>query len=170
MKITKLLLTLSLCSTLQASDLKLRYVIDGDTVVFSPKITCRLAYIDTPESKRNNKAQRDLQASLPGIEMEDIVWAGRLAKKYTKSIMPKGRYYHVDITGKDRYGRKICKIYDQGESINEKIIRNGFAVPFFKYIPRSLHAHMQKLNKKAREEKKGLWRAYPKVLASMEGR
>ncbi len=150
---------------IHAEQEELRYVIDGDTVVFS-HTTCRLAFIDTPESKPNQKARKDIQGNRD-VSVDDVVHAGRLSKNYLKSIMQKGRSYEFDVMSVDHYGRSVCVIYDEGHSINDNIVRNGFAVPFWSYIPNNKKQDMINLVRRANNNNKGLWRANRPVMEMM---
>jgi len=158
---------LSLLSPLHAEQRVLRYIVDGDTVVFK-KSVCRLAYIDSPESKRNKKAKRDI-LRCSNVNIDDVVESGREAKRYLHSLMQKGRSYDVKVVDVDRYGRDVCLIYDQDqESINERVVKNGFAVPFWKYIrssdvKRAMVDHVRYANTK----NKGVWRTHRNVMECM---
>jgi endonuclease YncB( thermonuclease family) len=168
MKKIILSLALLLSSSSLLADVKtLRYVIDGDTVVFNGGSTCRLSYIDCPESKRNAKATRDV-AKCPAVSLDDIVESGRYAKRYLKSIMRKGTAYEVDIIGRDRYRRDICIIYKDGVSINEIMVRNGFSVPFWRYIKQAdVKKRMVSHIRYANEHNKGIWRTHRNVMECM---
>jgi endonuclease YncB( thermonuclease family) len=144
---------------------KLRYVIDGDTAQFQ-SMRCRFSYVDTPESGNNPKALRDSRAM--GIPLEDIYDAGRIAKRYVKSRLHKDNYYRIDVKKGMTHGRKICVIYlDEEHTINELLVRDGFAVPFWKYIPKRMRYHYRKLALLAKKEHKGLWRLHPLVMIKM---
>jgi endonuclease YncB( thermonuclease family) len=150
----------------EAKEGKLKYIIDGDTLVFTNGDKCRLAYIDAPESKRNKKITRDV-ANCKNVLIEDIVWSGRFSKKYLKSIMKKGELYQYDIVAVDRYKRKVCDI----EDYNKRMVEFGFAVPYWRYIKsKKLKDEYQKLLLKAKEGNRGVWKAYPEVLECMDER
>lgn len=145
---------------------KLRYVIDGDTVKFA-KTTCRLAFIDTPESKMNNKLKRDIKKN-PNVSAEEVIKAGRISKNYLQSVMRKGHSYKFDVIGTDRYKRSICVIYSgDGDSFNGKLVSNGFAVPFWRYVPSNIKQTMVKRVRSAKAQNKGLWRTNPSVMEMM---
>ncbi len=167
-KKTNLLFAIVLTFTisLQAQTEKLRYVVDGDTVRFS-QTTCRLAYIDTPESKSNNKAKKDIRKD-PRVSINDVVKAGRISKNYLKSIMRKGKVYSFDVTTIDRYGRSVCIIYKNDQSVNDMIISNGFGVPFWRYIPKSMQPKYRNLMTKADNGGRGLWRTNRPVMEMMK--
>ena len=164
MRYTLIILMISL--VLFGETQKLRYVVDGDTVRFK-NANCRLAFIDSPESKRNIKAQKDV-ADCSNVLINDIVEAGRYSTRYLKSILIKGKTYEIDIIGRDRYEREICIIYSDGESVNEKIVKNGFAVPFWKYIKdpdvkQKMIGHIRH----AKKHNKGIWRTHSNVMECM---
>jgi endonuclease YncB( thermonuclease family) len=167
---TKFTLTLTLLFsfTLSQAEVKtLRYVIDGDTVVFNGGTTCRLAHIDTPESKRNAKATRDV-AKCDNVSIGDVVESGRYAKRYLKSVLRKGADYDIQILGQDRYKRDICVIFKDGISVNESLVRYGFAVPFWRYIKNpSIKKSMIKHIQFANSQNKGIWRTHRNVMECM---
>ncbi len=174
MKTTRIMLTMGVIIAIattqsNADQGKLRYIVDGDTVQLSDT-TCRLAYIDTPESKPNAKAKRDISGSREVI-LEDVVTAGRMAKNYLQSIMNKGEVYEYDVTTVDHYGRSVCVIYSNNTNgtINNKIVENGFAVPFWKYLPKNMRQKMAELVGFAEQNNKGLWRTSRNVMELMNG-
>lgn len=147
---------------------EVEYVIDGDTVQFDG-FNCRLAYVDTPESGNNPKAQREVKKY--GIEPSRIYGAGRIAKKYTESHIRKGETYRVKIVSskKDVHGRSVCEIFfPNGKSFNERIVRDGFAVPFWRYLPMLKKPIYYWLAKKAQREEKGLWRTDHEIMMKMD--
>jgi len=153
---------------IQAENLKLQRIKDGDTVVFNKGVTCRLSYVDTPESYPNKKATRDV-ANCNGVTLDEVITSGRYAKRYLGSIMQKGSTYNVDIKGEDRYGRSICVIYnEQKQSINEMLVRNGFAVPYWRYIKDyNTRSRMKEYVRHAQSNNKGLWRTHRAVMECM---
>ena len=168
MKKHLLILTASLLVTvIQAQTVyeELRYIIDGDTAQFE-NMRCRFAYVDTPESGNNPKARKD--SAKYNIPLDTIYQAGRMAKRYVKSKMRKGQVYRIDVKKKGRYGRNICEIYiDKKTTINDLVVRDGFAVPFWQYIPLSKKPHFVYLLYKAKKEDKGLWQLYPALMRKM---
>lgn len=170
----KIILSFLAVSLLGFSEpLKVQYVIDGDTVQFNNDIRCRLAYVDTPESYRNKKATRDV-ADCSNVSVNDIVKGGRIAKNYLKSVLHKGKTYDVLITDKESHRSKkqnrfICEIFDDGGSVNERLVRNGFAVPYWRFIrDRNKKDRYAALFHKAQAEQKGVWRSQPNVMECMK--
>ena len=169
----KIILSCLFFFSLEAEMLKLYKVYDGDTALFSNNTVCRFAYIDTPESKMNIKTKKDIQKT--GFSKDINIFSGRMASRYTKSILQKGAYYQVKILGDESHGwgrknkkRAICLIYTQdGKNINEMIVKNGFGVPFYRYIHScNLRKKYTDLVRYAKENKKGLWRIYPEFMES----
>jgi len=73
----------------------LKSIIDGDTIKFN-NATCRIAYIDTPESHKNAKAKRDTE-SCPGITVETIVEMGKESSRHAESLLQIGKSYRYEV-------------------------------------------------------------------------
>ena len=115
--------------------LKIKRVVDGDTVhVFyqDEVYKIRLTEIDAPE--------RDQPY-------------GSNSTEYLKSLL-KERMVDVDISGTDRYGRKLGRLYWQGMDINRELVSAGYAWVYDQYVTDNSFYENQS---KARNSKKGLW-------------
>ena len=116
--------------------LKIKKVVDGDTVhVFyqDEVYKIRLTEIDAPE--------RDQPY-------------GSNSTEYLKGLLKEGKV-DVDISGTDRYGRKLGRLYWQGKDINRKLVSGGYAWVYDQYVTdKSFYENQIK----ARNLKKGLWR------------
>ena len=115
--------------------LKIKRVVDGDTVhVFyqDEVYKIRLIEIDAPE--------RDQPY-------------GNNSTEYLKSLLKDGRV-DVDISGTDRYGRKLGRLYWQGIDINRELVSAGYAWVYDQYVTDDTFYENQS---KARNLKKGLW-------------
>ena len=115
--------------------LKIKKVVDGDTVhVFyqDDVYKIRLTEIDAPE--------RDQPY-------------GVNSTKYLKGLLKEGRV-DVDISGTDRYGRKLGRLYWQGMDINRELVSAGYAWVYDQYVTDNSFYENQS---KARNSKKGLW-------------
>lgn len=147
-------------------------VIDGDTIVVKiPKttfnnkktlknlrFTVRFIGIDTPESRINRRAK--LQSRETGAKVKEVIKLGKLAKEFTKRLLPKGKtvFLEFDVEPQDRYGRLLAYIWlNDGKMVNKEIICGGFAFPLT--VPPNIKYEKQFLKcfKKARKENKGLW-------------
>ena len=115
--------------------LKIKRVVDGDTVhVFyqDEVYKIRLTEIDAPE--------RDQPY-------------GSNSTEYLKSLLKEGMV-DVDISGTDRYGRKLGRLYWQGMDINRELVSAGYAWVYDQYVTDNSFYENQS---KARNSKKGLW-------------
>ena len=128
-------------------------VVDGDTFWAddgSPKgIKVRLIGIDAPESRKSFK--------------KEVGIYGKESKAYLTQLL-KGKKVRLvyDVNLKDQYGRTLAYVYlEDGTFVNAEIIKNGFATiltipPNVKFAD-----YFYKLQQKARESKKGLWKVSP---------
>ena len=115
--------------------LKIKRVVDGDTVhVFyqDEVYKIRLTEIDAPE--------RDQPY-------------GNNSTEYLKSLLKEGMV-DVDISGTDRYGRKLGRLYWRGMDINRELVSAGYAWVYDQYVTDNSFYENQS---KARNSKKGLW-------------
>ena len=115
--------------------LKIKKVVDGDTVhvIYQDEVyKIRLTEIDAPE--------RDQPY-------------GNNSTEYLKSLLKEGKV-DVDISGTDRYGRKLGRLYWQGMDINRELVSAGYAWVYDQYVTDNSFYENQS---KARNLKKGLW-------------
>ena len=148
-----------------AADLNglLERVVDGDTLRFyagGERLTCRIAYIDAPESHANARAKRKA-AACRGVALGRMTEAGRLAAEHAEKLLRRGKTYRIRILGEDRYGRSICLVaLPGGGTFNEAMVDDGFAIAYRKYIPVGLLPRFERMQKAARAGKKGLWKSH----------
>lgn len=109
---------------------------DGDTlkVLTADKmqVTIRLEGIDCPEKAQSH---------------------GDKAKT-ALSDLTFGKTVTVKKTGQDRYGRTLALIYVGDLHVNDKMVSEGWAWQYVKY---NCEERVAKLEKEARQAKKGLW-------------
>lgn len=142
-------------------------VVDGDTVYFED-VKCRLAYIDTPESKLNDKVTRDASKCI-GMTIELMVEAGKAASYFTESQLQLGMSYKYQVIDTDKYGRSVCLIESNGDNLNLSVIKAGFAVSYEKYIPDDATKHVYaKAVLDAKQNNRGLWKSHHSVMKCME--
>lgn len=114
------------------------YVSDGDTihiVVDNHKYRVRFYGIDTPEKTQEY-----------GLEAKEFVYK-RIANKEVR----------VEVTDVDRYGRKIGKIYYDGDKyLNEEVVKNGYAWWYEYYAKKDYD--LKEAQEYARFNKLGLWK------------
>ena len=134
------------------------HVTDGDTIVLSDGRRVRLTGIDTPEVYFSEKLRRDSQKS--GQDIKTIQGLGRRASAFTKELcLGKKVRLEYDVDRLDRYKRTLAYLYlEDGTFVNAKIVQEGFA-QVMTVVPNVKHADLfLKLQKEAREAKRGLWK------------
>ncbi len=109
---------------------------DGDTIVLlqnGQTVTVRLYGVDTPEKAQDY---------------------GQKAKQFTSDLVF-GKNVQLIVHNKDRYGRTVGTIMlPDGRSLNEELVRNGFAWHYKAY---SNDKNLANLEADARRFKRGLW-------------
>lgn len=158
------LIGIGLISCLNADIGKLSKIVDGDTVKFNDT-TCRFAYIDTPESKRNDRAKNKVD-ECPGLTLETMVDAGKESVNYLNSILEIGKSYKYDVISTDRYDRKVCVIWlNNNVMLNENLVREGYAVPYYTYIKDSdIERQMRLSSMIAKKYRSGLFKSHESVM------
>ena len=114
-------------------------VIDGDTLVVAGE-RIRLEGIDAPELRQECTAYGQ-------------PWAcGRTSAKWLKEHL-NGRQVECVGHARDRYGRRLAVCYAGGENINERMVREGWALAFRRYSTGYVQAESA-----AKRAGAGLWR------------
>ena len=145
-------------SFLTADTGTLEKVVDGDTLYFyshGQTVKCRMAYIDTPESHRNERSRKKA-GRCKSVTLERMVKGGREATKHGKTLVMTGKTYRFNVIGQDRYGRSICVLRLGDITYNEKMVLDGYAVPYWKYIPRPRKRRFKVLVEEAKRKRAGL--------------
>lgn len=137
--------------------LYVKRVVDGDTLKLSDGTRVRLIGVDTPELHYSEKLIRDAKRTQRDIET--IQALGKTAAEFTtKLCLGKKVRLEFDVQRHDRYGRTLAYVYlEDGTSVNAKILEEGYGQTMT--IPPDVRfaEQFQKLEKQARENKKGLW-------------
>jgi micrococcal nuclease len=143
-----MLLTLILAflfTSLSAQEvLKVKRVVDGDTILLANGERVRLIGVDTPETKHPQKP---------------VQYFGKEAYLFTKQMVEgKEIKLEFDWQRRDKYGRLLAYVYLlDGTFLNAEIIKQGYGFAYtrfpFKYLQ-----EFRKYEKEARENKKGLWK------------
>ena len=155
MKIISLLL---IALMLNANVGTLKKGVDGETLHFTND-KCRILYIDTPESYRNKKAKRDVK-QCRNFTLDTMVKMGKLSTAHAKTLVRVGKSYKYDVTGKDRYNRSLCVVYTPKGIFNELMVKDGYAMPYERYLPKEQKRKYHKLAKEAKSSNRGLWKNY----------
>ncbi len=169
----KIVITIIATTLLYADTGTLIKIVDGDTVHFQTNdkvVNCRLAYIDTPESKRNNKAKKDI-ANCGSVNLDDVVNAGKQSSYYLAKYLKTKQTYHYTIVDKDtRYNRAVCEIYIKDRNLlNLQIVSDGYALPYYSYIKDNNTKNIFKQAvKSAQESNNGLWETNTNVMQCLD--
>jgi micrococcal nuclease len=86
-------------------------VIDGDTVVLDDGTHIRMLGMNAPETTSKEKYSEE-------------------AKQYLKDLV-ENKSVRLESSGKDLYGRTLAYIFLRNENVNEMLVREGLANPYF---------------------------------------
>jgi len=186
-----LLLSLFIAVSVQAADLTVKRVVDGDTLLLSDGQRVRLIGVDTPEhhpsaklkkdaggSKRRAAVIRALGKRATGF-VTQIVKGRAITMAYEKSNASRGH--------RDRYGRTLAYVhfkpapcdelelwaaddaceaaaYEEG-FLNALIIEAGYGSAYTKFPFRYLE-RFRRLEAEARRNNRGLWRPEPQAASA----
>lgn len=129
--------------TLILEKMKVKYVIDGDTIILSDNSKVRYIGINSPEMDKNGKVECFAENAKN--------FNRQLVENQTVSL-------EKDISDKDKYGRLLRYIYLDGTLINEILVSQGFAKtdivpPDTKYASIIKQAQID-----AQQDNRGLWK------------
>jgi endonuclease YncB( thermonuclease family) len=125
----------------QAPMVKVRRVVDGDTLTLDTGETVRLISVDTPETTHPKKP---------------VERFGKKATAFTKRLV-EGREVRLvyDQQRTDKYGRTLAYVYlANGTFLNAEIIRQGYGFAYTRFPFKYLEEFTQ-LEREAREAKRG---------------
>ena len=150
MKFKNILILLTLIialpfTCLNAQDVvRVKRVVDGDTLLLSSGERVRLIGVDTPETKHPQKP---------------VQYFGKEAYHFTKR-MAEGKEVHLefDWQRRDKYNRLLAYVYLlDGTFLNAEIIKQGYGFAYtrfpFKYLE-----EFRRYEREARENRRGLWK------------
>jgi len=120
---------------------------------------------DTLEALHNTQPER---ARLSGIDCPEKGQAYGKKAKQAASALVFGKEVTLQTHGKDKYGRTLADVLlPVGMNVNHELVKDGWCWWYRKYAP--LDAELEKLEKEARDAKKGLW-VDPKPVPPWEWR
>jgi micrococcal nuclease len=140
------------------SNILVKRVVDGDTLVLASGERVRLIGIDTPEIHESDKLHRDSKRSQQSAS--EIKKMGERSYQFTKGLVEgKPIRLEFDVEREDRYKRLLAYVYlKDGTFVNAEIVRQGYA-SLMTYPPNVKYADLLlKLYREARENKRGLWK------------
>ena len=149
-----LLFIISCTPSYDYSHIKVIDVIDGDTIKLANGKLLRYIGLDTPEL-RIKKGGKFIYSPQP--------FSKEATEFNQKLVANKFITVEFDVERVDRYGRLLGYCFVDDTFVNARLIEEGFATlytwpPNIKYVDLLVNSQ-----KKARQEKKGLWGAYETI-------
>ena len=142
---------------------------DGDTIVINYKDKSQrvqLIGIDAPEDTQNPKLNVDSKRKNIGKKV--LLELGKEATKHLKILVEAGQRVSLlgNLTQKDKYDRlPAVVINNKGESLNQKMVEAGYALLLTRFpIDDDFKKKLEEAQKKAKKEKKGLWKSHPELM------
>jgi len=139
---------------------RVRAVIDGDTIILNNNQKVRYIGIDTPETMRKTEI---------GFEYSPKPFSEE-AKEFNRRMV-EGKIVRLefDVVKKDKYNRLLAYCFVGDKFINAELLKNGLAmlytfVPNIKYVDMLVGAQQE-----AREKGLNLWQQN-KIIATSEAR
>ncbi|MCF7873099.1 MAG: thermonuclease family protein [Candidatus Omnitrophica bacterium] len=145
---------LSACNPADYSEIKVKKVVDGDTIILSTGEHLRYIGIDTPESRIKKGAQF----------VYDPQPFAREATQFNKKLV-EGKTIRVefDIDKKDRYGRLLGYCFINDNFVNKELLEKGYAT-LYTYPPNVKYVEvLAKAQKQARQSNRGMWGVYQAI-------
>ncbi|MEE1485979.1 MAG: thermonuclease family protein [Anaerobutyricum hallii] len=125
--------------------------VDGDTAKLSvagKTYTFRFLAIDTPET---------VKLGTP------VAFMGKRASDYTKSELKKAKKIQIQYekgNQTDKYGRKLAWIFVDGQLLQDKLVKKGYARVYYVYGNYKYTAKLRASEKVAKRKKLGVWKNY----------
>ena len=138
-----------LLTSCQKNEFQVKNVIDGDTIELEDGRMVRYIGIDTPETRIKQKDNTWLYQ--PEIYAEK-------AKEFNRKLVEGKRIrLEYDVVQKDKYDRSLAYIFAGNTFVNAELIKQGYAL-LFTIPPNVQYIDLfVKLQKEARENKRGIW-------------
>ncbi len=134
---------------------KVNRVVDGDTAILEDSRRVRYLNIDTPESAHPNKPVQCFGKEAAN-KNKDLVEGKEVLLKFDKEK-------------EDKYGRLLAFIFlpgkntsDVKQSVNAYLVETGYARAYIIKPNNTFAEEFAKLEREARENKRGLWGNCPK--------
>lgn len=94
--------------------------------------------------------------------------AGKSATRYAKSFLKLNNKYEYEVNGKDRYGRSICVVILDNMTFNEKMLLDGYAVPYRQYMNKTELQYYEGILLQAKQNKVGLWKGRADTIECLD--
>lgn len=144
------------CQRVDYNAVRVKQAIDGDTIILSNNQHVRYLGIDTPETRKN----------VNGVWVYEPMPFGPEAKALNRSLV-EGKIVRLefDVEKKDKYSRLLAYCFVDGVFVNGSLLEEGLAMLYTR-VPNIRYADLLvKLQKKARQNKKGIWQDIKIILA-----
>ncbi len=138
--------------------LKVIEVVDGDTVRLSNGKILRYIGVDAPEIRIREEK---------GFLYKPQPFALEAREFNRKLVENKPVRLELDIEKMDRYGRLLAYCFVDDIFVNAELLKEGYAVLYTKPPNLKYQDLFVRLQKEARQQKKGLWGAY-EVISEKE--
>lgn len=136
------------CQKVDYNAVRVKQVIDGDTMVLSNNQHIRYIGIDTPELRKN----------VEGVWIYEPMPFAEEAKALNQRLA-EGKIVRLefDLEKKDKYNRLLAYCFIGETFVNAKLLEQGLALLYTR-VPNVKYADLfVRLQKQARENKKGIW-------------
>jgi len=90
-----------------------------------------------------------------GIDSPEFDQAYYRAARNTMTMLVSGQTVTIDVKDTDRYGRTVGVVYVDGQNVNEKMVRSGYAWWYKRYDPDN--QALKEAQEQAKAEGLGLW-------------
>lgn len=137
------------CQKVDYNAVRVKQVIDGDTIILSNNQHARYLGIDTPETRKNKN----------GIWVYEPLPFGREALALNRRLV-EGKIVRLefDLEKKDKYNRLLAYCFADGIFVNAKLLEEGLAMLNTRALNVKYVDLLVKAQKQARENKNGFWR------------
>ncbi len=150
--IISIVFLMSGCSYLTSNDeqripVKVEKVVDGDTIkvrVDGKLETVRFLLVDTPESVHPSKPVQPFSKE---------------ASNHTETMLEEADVQlELGIGERDKYGRLLAYVYADGQSVQESLLKKGFARVAYVFEPNTKYVDQyENIQKQAQKEGVGIW-------------
>jgi micrococcal nuclease len=147
---------------------------DGDTITVNidgKSQRIQLSGIDAPENTENAKFNLDIKVK--ELNKEALLKLGDKATDYLKSQIAVGQEVSLqgELRKKDKYGRiPAIVLTKDGKSLNLDMVQQGYAVILKRFpLEEQFKQPLEKAERQAIADKKGLWKSDAEITAKWSG-
>jgi micrococcal nuclease len=134
---------------------KVKQVVDGDTLVLEDGQRIRLIGVDSPETGSVSRKPSERFGKEAAEFTRRMAEGKRVRLEYDQATAVRG---YTDTTPQKRLLAYV--FLEDGTLLNAEIIRQGYGYAFSKY-PFARMEEFRRLEREARENRRGLWATYP---------